>query len=35
MGSDPSREPLFFFQKPTDAIQYVAPGTTAEVTAPV
>src|SRR6202166_1144769 len=26
-GSDPSREPPFFFQKPTDAIQYVAPGT--------
>lgn len=25
MGSDPSREPPFFFQKPTDAIQYVAP----------
>lgn len=30
MGSDPTREPPFFFQKPTDAIQYVAPGTTAE-----
>ena len=29
MGSDPTREPPFFFQKPTDAIQYVAPGTTA------
>ncbi len=27
MGSDPTREPPFFFQKPTDAIQYVAPGT--------
>ena len=27
MGSDPSREPPFFFQKPTDAIQFVAPGT--------
>ena len=26
MGSDPNREPPFFFQKPTDAIQYVAPG---------
>ena len=26
-GSDPTREPPFFFQKPTDAIQYVAPGT--------
>ncbi|MGX1349549.1 fumarylpyruvate hydrolase [Bradyrhizobium elkanii] len=25
-GSDPTREPPFFFQKPTDAIQYVAPG---------
>jgi 2-keto-4-pentenoate hydratase/2-oxohepta-3-ene-1,7-dioic acid hydratase in catechol pathway len=24
MGSDPTREPPFFFQKPTDAIQYVA-----------
>src|ERR1700742_5252445 len=29
-GSDPTREPPFFFQKPTDAIQYVAPGTVAE-----
>ena len=27
MGSDPSREPPFFFQKPTDAVQFVAPGT--------
>jgi fumarylpyruvate hydrolase len=26
-GSDPTREPPFFFQKPTDAIQVVAPGT--------
>ena len=26
MGSDPTREPPFFFQKPTDAIQYVAVG---------
>ena len=25
MGSDPSREPPFFFQKPTDAIQFAAP----------
>ncbi len=25
MGSDPTREPPFFFQKPTDAIQNVAP----------
>ena len=27
MGSDPNREPPFFFQKPTDAIQNVAIGT--------
>ncbi len=27
MGSDPTREPPFFFQKPTDAIQNVPPGT--------
>src|SRR3978361_1326740 len=26
MGSDPTREPPFFFQKPTDAIQNVAIG---------
>lgn len=26
MGSDPTREPPFFFQKPSDAVQYVAPG---------
>ena len=26
MGSDPNREPPFFFQKPSDAVQYVAPG---------
>jgi len=26
MGSDPTREPPFFFQKPTDAIQFIAPG---------
>ncbi len=26
MGSDPTREPPFFFQKPTDAIQLVLPG---------
>ena len=25
MGSDPTREPPFFFQKPTDAIQFVVP----------
>jgi fumarylpyruvate hydrolase len=30
MGSDPSREPPFFFQKPTDAIQYVPIGTVAD-----
>src|SRR5947199_8075975 len=30
MGSDPSREPPFFFQKPTDAIQNVAIGTVAD-----
>ncbi|MGZ5848202.1 MAG: fumarylacetoacetate hydrolase family protein [Ramlibacter sp.] len=30
MGSDPSREPPFFFQKPTDAIQYVPAGTVAD-----
>jgi fumarylpyruvate hydrolase len=28
MGFDPDREPPFFFCKPTDAIVYVAPGTT-------
>ena len=27
MGSNPDREPPFFFQKPTDAIQYVPVGT--------
>ncbi len=27
MGSDPTREPPFFFQKPTDAIQYIPAGT--------
>ena len=30
MGSDPTREPPFFFQKPTDAIHNVAPGTVAD-----
>jgi len=30
MGSDPSREPPFFFQKPTDAIQNVATGAVAD-----
>ena len=29
-GSDPTREPPFFFQKPTDAVQNVAPGTVAD-----
>jgi 2-keto-4-pentenoate hydratase/2-oxohepta-3-ene-1,7-dioic acid hydratase in catechol pathway len=28
MGSDPNREPPFFFQKPTDAIQIALPGET-------
>ena len=30
MGSDPTREPPFFFQKPSDAIQFVAIGSTAD-----
>src|SRR6187551_1216097 len=30
MGSDPTREPPFFFQKPTDAIQVVSPGAVAD-----
>jgi fumarylpyruvate hydrolase len=30
MGSDPTREPPFFFQKPTDAVQYVSQGTVAD-----
>src|SRR5215475_13072337 len=30
MGSDPAREPPFFFQKPTDAIQVVPLGTTVD-----
>ncbi|MBC5765543.1 fumarylacetoacetate hydrolase family protein [Ramlibacter sp. GTP1] len=30
MGSNPDREPPFFFQKPTDAIQNVRPGTVAD-----
>lgn len=30
MGSDPAREPPFFFQKPTDAIQVVPPGATVD-----
>src|SRR6516164_1126858 len=30
MGSDPNREPPFFFQKPTDAIQHVPAGTVGE-----
>ena len=29
-GSDPTREPPFFFQKPSDAIQFVAVGSTAD-----
>lgn len=30
MGSDPEREPPFFFQKPSDAVQVVMPGETRE-----
>ena len=30
MGSDPNREPPFFFQKPTDAVQIVMPGATVD-----
>lgn len=30
MGSDPTREPPFFFQKPGDAVQVVMPGEVAE-----
>ena len=30
MGSDPTREPPFFFQKPADAIQLVPPGQTVD-----
>lgn len=30
MGSDPNREPPFFFQKPSDAVQVVPVGTVAE-----
>jgi fumarylpyruvate hydrolase len=30
MGSNPDREPPFFFQKPTDAIQFVSTGTVAD-----
>lgn len=30
MGSNPDREPPFFFQKPTDAIQFVPTGTVAD-----
>jgi fumarylpyruvate hydrolase len=30
MGSDPTREPPFFFQKPADAIQHVPPATVAD-----
>ncbi len=34
MGSDPTREPPFFFQKPTDAIQLVPVGQTIDHTYP-
>jgi 2-keto-4-pentenoate hydratase/2-oxohepta-3-ene-1,7-dioic acid hydratase in catechol pathway len=30
MGADPTREPPFFFQKPTDAVQVVMPGEVAD-----
>lgn len=30
MGSDPTREPPFFFQKPSDAVQVVMPGEVAD-----
>ena len=30
MGSDPTREPPFFFQKPSDAVQNVPPGKTVD-----
>lgn len=30
MGSDPTREPPFFFQKPSDAVQVVMPGEMAD-----
>jgi fumarylpyruvate hydrolase len=30
MGSDPTTEPPFYFQKPTDAVQVVVPGTVGE-----
>lgn len=30
MGSDPNREPPFFFQKPRDAVQFVPEGTVAD-----
>lgn len=30
MGSDPTREPPFFFQKPSDAVQFIAPGVTTD-----
>src|SRR5215831_5033064 len=30
MGSDPTREPPFFFQKPTDAVQLAPPGVTVD-----
>ena len=34
MGSDPSREPPFFFQKPTDAVQNVKIGEVADILTP-
>jgi fumarylpyruvate hydrolase len=34
MGSDPNREPPFFFQKPADAVVVVQPGTTGTIAYP-
>lgn len=34
MGSDPTREPPFFFQKPADAVKVVQPGTTGTIAYP-
>lgn len=34
MGSDPNREPPFFFQKPADAVMVVPPGTTGSIAYP-
>ncbi|MEO0931138.1 MAG: fumarylacetoacetate hydrolase family protein, partial [Pseudomonadota bacterium] len=34
MGSDPDREPPFFFCKPADAVRYVADGETGQFVYP-